>query len=274
MRLFLLFALTWMATTTGAQSIQPNLLIERITRFSSELERLTEDFGSADLVVFDLDNTVFREVQMLGTDEWYTDEIKTLREGGLSRDEADIRLEGLNMAIKSATHMKLMEPEIPNLIAKLQGRGVRVIALTARHPNLATSTLRHLAGFGIDFSLTAPRCGDLSDVKYQKGVLFTAGGTKGKVLSDFLATANFLPPQVAALDDRVHHLNSYVEILQDLNIESRLIHYLRVDEERPYDRRIGRLQAQHFLKTGVILSDREAEIELASDLCSDLLTAP
>jgi hypothetical protein len=274
MPILLFLTLTWLTVPSSAHSAQPDLLIERITRFSSELERLTQDFTASDLVIFDLDNTVFREVQMLGTDEWYTDEIKTLREElGLSREEAALRLEDLNMAVKSASRTKLMEPEIPGLIAQLQTRGVRVIALTARHPNLAPSTQRHLAQFGIDFSRTAPPCGNLPDVKYQKGVLFTAGATKGKVLSGFLAKAGFSPRRVAALDDRIHHLNSYVETLQEVGIEGRLIHYLRVNEERPYDSRIGRFQAKYFLATGVILSDHEVEAAMAVDSCSKSLRA-
>jgi hypothetical protein len=245
----------------------PDFQLETITRLTPELIELTWDFDSRDLVVFDLDNTVFREVQMLGTDEWFSERVHELQLTGLSGREAVLAIDSFNRALKSKTQMKLMEEDLPQLIHNMQARGVHVIGLTARHPKLARSTLRNLRLFGIDFGKTSLPPAALRNMRivgldralgFEGGVAFTDGATKGIVLSHMLKKVNFRPRRLAAVDDRAHHMQSYVELLQDMQIQGVLVHYLKALEESSFEASIAKIQQVVFHKLGIILSDDEA----------------
>lgn len=259
-------ALAVFSCSAYAKFDHPDLILESVTKLSAEYDRLTRDFSPGDIVVFDLDNTVFREVQMLGTDEWYSHQLHILRKGR-SRAEAVKRMEPLNVAIKSATEMKLMEPEIPDLIHRLQSRGVIVIGLTARHPSLADSTLGQLHKFGIDFSKSAWPEHELKNfavhelpnsLSYRGGIAFTDGATKGVVLRHLLLQTSTRPARIAAIDDRIHHMESYVETIQEFDASGRLIHYLKALEEEPFDPGVAAVQELVFEKLGLLLSDDKA----------------
>lgn len=247
----------------------PNFLIERITDLTPELTRLTKDMGPGDLVVFDLDNTIFRETQMLGTDEWYSYILYHLMvTRRLTREQAALQLEPLNRSIKFKSRVKLMEEELPELIHALQMRGIATIGLTARHPGLAESTLKNLHSFGINFSghsgLQHERLKDFRiagfnhALSFEEGVIFTDGGKKGVVLKHALLKTGFSPRIIAAVDDRIHHIESFVETLQELEISGVLIHYLKALEEPALDPEIAEAQLQVFTKLGILLSDDEA----------------
>lgn len=284
----LAYALAVLSCSAHAKFDHPDLILESVTKLSAEYDRLTRDFSPGDIVVFDLDNTVFREVQMLGTDEWYSHQLHQFRKGR-TRSEAVKLMEPLNVAIKSVTDMKLMEPEIPSLIQRLQSRGIIVIGLTARHPRLAESTLGQLHKFGIDFSKSAWPEHALKDLEirelpnslsYRGGIAFTDGATKGIVLRHLLVRTKSRPSRIAAIDDRIHHMESYVETIQEFNASGRLIHYLKALEEEPFDPLVATVQELVFEKLGLLLSDEKAR-DLVSQrenwdtknwTCSRLLT--
>ena len=245
----------------------PDLRIERITRYLPELQRLTRHFEAGDLVVFDLDNTVFREVQMLGTDEWYSHVLHEEQRRGMSSAAVHEELGPLNRAIKHKTQMRLMEVGLPEFIRDLQKRGVYTIGLTARHPVLAQSTIRHLAEFDIDFSrqslpeqpLRAFRIeGSGNAFLYAGGVMFSDGAKKGVTLKQMLLRVGQLPTRLAAIDDRIQHIESYVETIQDLELHAMLVHYLRVLEEPPFEPEVAQAQRLVFEKLGLVLTDDEA----------------
>lgn len=246
----------------------PDVRIERITRYVPEMIHLTREFQAGDVVVFDLDNTVFREVQDLGTDEWFSYILHEMTTAGLTRDEIMQTLTPLNGAIKYKTRMRLMENEVTEFIDGLQKRGVITLALTARHPSYADSTVRHLAGFNIDFrrssfaaetlaNFTVPR--SPRKFRYMNGVMFCGGAKKGLVLKHILLQSGHIPRRLAAIDDRIDHIESYVETTQDLGFQGVLIHYLRILEETPFEPEIARVQLMVFNKLGLILSNERAQ---------------
>lgn len=293
----ILLSLWLVAVAFSAQSavaerdFLPDFTIHRITRYLPELQHITRHFTSRDLVIFDLDNTIFRETQQLGTDEWYSYFLDQALARGLSREAAVKEMEPLNLAIKHRTAMRLMEPEVPQFIRDLQARGVLTIGLTARHPALADSTLRNLKNFDIDFSRSQIPPEKLQNFSvpglknaflYKGGVMFSDGAKKGKTVKHMLMISNTKIEHMAGIDDRIHHVESYVETVQDLEIKGALIHYLRVLEEPPFEPETADIQLRVFQKLGLILSDQEAAefIERNPDLddyslsweCSRLLT--
>ena len=240
-----------------------------LPRFEQQFAKLKEN----DLVIFDLDNTVFRESQMLGTDEWYDYILHKMEaEENLSGKAARAKLEPLNNSIKNASNMKLMEEELPLLIRELQKRKVYVLALTSRHPNLSAITVRKLKELGIDFSkhsLPVDKVEGFSLAKYNHGFLFhggiafSDGAPKGMVLKDLLEYMDMRPGKVIAMDDRIHHIHTLSEALIEMKIHGIVIHYLKSREE-DFLPQIADIQLQHFVKTGLILSDEKATSKLAS----------
>lgn len=270
------------ASPAFAQEL-PDVLIQSKTRllpweFPGELQ-------PGDLLALDLDNTVFREDQLLGTDDWYAFTEHMLRKSGLSFDEAEARLHPLNFKIKSATRMRLMEPGIPAWIRELQntrnekGEKINVIGITARHPDFADLTIRQLKELGIQFApqvFTSENMRDLhvpDSVKprpfFRDGVTFVRNERKGYVLRAMLKLANYRPKKVIAVDDRIHHVHSFVEALTEERIPGHVVHYLKAQEEPPFEPKIVEIQTRYFEATGHLLTDerarRECELQFSEE---------
>lgn len=248
----------------------PEVAIQSITKLFPGMNATFAALNAGDMLVLDLDNTVFREAQMLGTDEWYSHAVAQLTADGITSRQASEILEPVNRAIKEKSEMRLMEDEMPGLIAELQARGVAVVAVTARHPDLSEITLRQLADLGIDLrqsqfpaqNLKGFRLPELSNAfLFSGGVAFTDGSPKGMVLSALLEKTGFAPQHVIAIDDRIHHVHTFTEALLTLQIPGRVIHYLRALEE-PFEPELADLQFAHFKATGVILSNAQAKKNL------------
>lgn len=257
--------LLWLSVLVAADVKAPvasnEVTIQSVTRLLPRAE--PDELRAGDLLVLDLDNTVFREVQWLGTDDWYMRAHAAVTALGYDAKSASDHLESLNRAIKNASEMRLMEPEMPKWISNLQDRGVVVLGLTARNPGLARITLDRLRGLGIDFGRRAllPSFAG-RHLAVANGVAFTDGAHKGRVLGALLERARFRPGRVLAVDDRIHHVHSLVEVLLEAGIPGQVIHYLRAEEE-DYDERAAAHQQHYFEVTGHVLTDEEARRQCA-----------
>jgi hypothetical protein len=258
----------------------PPVITQALTEIAPRLENILAEFEPGDVAVFDLDNTVFREQQTLGTDEWYSHILHRLMQRGLSREIAAEVLEPVNRSIKAESKMRLLEPGLPQILRRLQDRGMFVIGLTARHPNLAQITLEQLAKLGVDFSLSqfpghrvvGDHIGGLPNLfSWRGGVAFTDGALKGVVLKHILQGAGVQPKRIFAVDDRIHHIHNLVEAMLEMGIEGRAIHYLRVQQEEPFNPKLAELQYRVFKRLGRIISDEEAKSHLLP--CERLLSA-
>jgi hypothetical protein len=246
--------------------IQTGVVVQSVTRILPREN--ADELKAGDLLVLDLDNTTFREAQELGTDDWYSHAEHLLLQSGLTEDQAEAALHPLNVKIKSATEMKLMEDGFPGWIRSLQAKGVVVLGLTARNPELEDVTLRQLRSLGIHFQpgvfngenmrgLQVPDS-DKAQPRYKDGVMFVRQQSKGKVLRAMLDRAGFRPGRVLAIDDRIKHVNSLAEALIELQIDGTVIHYLRSQEIPPFDPQVADFQARYFEATGHLISDEHA----------------
>lgn len=268
----LIFSASAVAHDSSVDLDSPAIITQRISKLIPRLNNALYELQKGDLLIFDIDNTVFREVQMLGTDEWHAHQVHKMAARGMSKKEAVDRLERINNAIKTESKMQLMEPGIPELIHRLQAKGVYVIGLTARHPALADTTIEHLREHGINFArsnfpeknlLDGYRIPGLENAfLWRGGVAFTDGSPKGTVLRALIDRTGIQPKKFIAIDDRVHHVHNFVEALMDLKIEGRVIHYLRVRELPEFDPAIADLQFRVFKRLGYLMSDDEARAKL------------
>lgn len=278
-RALLSLALVRPAYAHSVWSESPTVIVQSLTKIIPRLNSAFDELRVGDLAVFDLDNTVFREAQTLGTDEWYAYAHHKLVSRGLSAREAGAKLELINNKIKTESRMRLMEPGLPDLIRRLQSRGIFVIGLTARHPALADTTIEHLAELNIHFVRSRFPDESLRDFRipggdheflFRAGVAFTDGSPKGAVLRALIERTGVRPKRVIALDDRVHHVHNIVEVLLELGLEGRVIHYLRVREEPAFDPRVAEMQFRVFRRLGRLISDEEVRRRLSVS-CADQL---
>lgn len=264
----------------GHATDSPPVVIQSVTKLFPRLVNEFDELEAGDFLILDLDNTVFREVQMLGTDEWWAHSVKQRMGLGEHKRDAENSLAMINQEIKKKTKMALMEPELPEMIAKLQRRRVRVIGITARHPNLAALTHMQLRKLAVDFSrtefpghmMTGYKLPELHNAFLFSGnIAFTDGSPKGLVLKYILRRVNLHPGRVVAIDDRIHHVHTFVETLLELGIPGYVIHYLRFREFEEFNPQVADLQFEIFKREGRLVSDDEARAQLSS--CPQLLAA-
>ncbi len=137
---------------------------------------------------------------------------------------------------QTETEMQLIESETPQIIADIQKRGVKTVALTGAFGgvldgvDLAEKRILELKGLGIDFSVSfgAKRM-EFKHLKpvfgsyplYDRGILFACGdarksgdvNTKGDVLISFLNEMDMQPKVVLMVDDKIEFLNQVQESL-------------------------------------------------------------
>lgn len=260
----------------------PAVEIHSITNLETEAADSFAKLKAGDIVLFDLDNTIFREVQMLGTDEWFSEMANEIGKPGAEFATKE-DLHAMNFLIKNESRMRLMERTTPQSIKKLQRRGVLTIGLTARHPNLALVTNHWLNLFGIDFSLSSFSekrfrfWQDLDNGRefgFKFGIAFLDGGAKGPMTKHILDFLAYRPGRVVAIDDRIQHVHTFVSTFHEMGLRADVIHYLKVREEPVFDARAAKLQLDAFKQSGNFLSDAQAGILLSiNSLCESQLLA-
>jgi len=200
---------------------------------------LADRYGSdALLVVTDVDDTLLRTDQYLGSHAWFVWQADLLRQDPTSRSLAARSFDGLLAAqelIYSLGRMHPSQPELPSLVEDLQNRGIRVIALTSRGFDLRDATHRELGRNGYDLSRNPvpPRPGFAGDdpfppyhpgnlraarltpaeaarfglgeprpVSYRNGLYMTAGQHKGAMLRCLMARTGWSFRALVFLDDQ------------------------------------------------------------------------
>ena len=86
--------------------------------------------------VQDLDNTIMKPLQMLGSDQWYGDLIKRFREEGSTQNQAIDKAIDMWTQVQRVTKMQPVEDFIPNMVSHFIQKldHLRDVALTARPP--------------------------------------------------------------------------------------------------------------------------------------------
>ena len=152
------------------------------------------------------------------------------------------------------------QPDEPELIGKLQKRGVATILLTSRGPEFRGPTERELKRCGYDFKATALPVHDVPTDEYQpydpaqpeksgltaeeikkyklgpprpvlytNGIFMTAGQHKGMMLLTLLKKSNRDIKAVVYVDDNVRHVGSVFSAAVARNIEVSSFQYQHED---------------------------------------------
>ncbi len=177
-----------------------------------------EQKRTSTLLIFDVDNTIFRAAQMIGTDEWFRDSIKAAYEKNpKNRFLAKQRVIELWHAIQCITPIVPIEEEKTAATIKTAQDKVTVIALTTRSHQISATTILQLASLGIDFSFSSPKYDHLwvpnaREALFVHGVLFTSAYNKGIALEELLKTLDYHPKKIVFLNDKLDHIEELIHI--------------------------------------------------------------
>lgn len=207
------------------------------------VNRYIDKFGPEHvLLALDIDNTIMSMDGDLGSDHWFEWQSYLLTNEPDSPHLVANTFPGLLEAqeiLYKRNHMHATQPEEPELISRLQKRGIATILLTSRGPEFRGPTERELKRCGYDFRPTALKVRNVPDgkylafdpnnpekdgltaaevtkykltearpVSYENGIFMTAGQHKGMML---LAMLNDTVPDIKAIvyvDDNVRHVGN------------------------------------------------------------------
>lgn len=214
------------------------------------------------LLIFDIDNTLYRTVQMLGSDEWFYSHLSAQQKKTKDKEEALNTCLDLLHAIQAVTQVQPMEPCTASVVKQLQEQGYTVMALTTRGPQIGYTTLRQLDSIGIDMRKSPPTTTSfyletMAQVQFLRGVLFTNGQHKGKALSQFLRQATLKPKRIVFINDKLAHIKEVAQIESE-GIEFLGLRYSGSDEHvKKFNPDVAEMQLNFFLN---LLSDASAQI--------------
>jgi hypothetical protein len=194
--------------------------------------------GERVLVALDIDNTLLAMEQDLGSDQWYYWQMQLEEQDPCSAQLVNGRLE-VQGALYYASAMRPTQPDAAQQVRRMQEAGLKVIALTARAPEYRLSTFRELRrnGFSLWQNAWPPQAGYADSftpagverpVRYEDGVLFTAGQDKGLVLQDLLTRAGAgQPVLIMMVDDKQSNLQQVMKAFSWSGTKIQAWHYTR-----------------------------------------------
>lgn len=245
------------------------------------LQRALPELDENSLVVFDID-----DVLVTNADAWEREyfpkrstdstmlSIYNLKSDLNARVDR-VKRDHLWQTYMSAFPGTLLAHDAPQLIKKLQEKGVKVIALTGIWVNahdqfVEDMRIKSLAELGIDFaqsftaydgvSLTACNFEGKSPI-FKGGIIFTAlaCNSKGDVLKEFIKLIGWVPKRVIAIDDKRNNLDSLYEVLNQMKIAYEGLLYTAASNLPAfYDKAAAELQLRYAIDQGTWLTAPQA----------------
>lgn len=184
------------------------------------------------LILFDIDNTIARTTDILGSDEWNSYKLQELVAQGLSYQEAlDIHLP-LFFQLTHELDLELVDAKTSLLIAQLQNQNHHVCALTARSHPIKDRTAIQLQNIGINFVGSCPFVAQQyhDTCHCMHGIIFTGGTNKGAALHKVLQAHDHLEYDVVIfVDDKRKYLDEVELMLASYDVEFIGIRYSAAD---------------------------------------------
>jgi Protein of unknown function (DUF2608) len=246
---------------------------------TSDLEGLKKEIqtlDAADLVIFDVDNTL-----LIHNDAILRPRGKLLNDRLLQTVLNNERIskkypEGYLLSqVFSKLNSSLLDPEIVSIIKSLQHRNIKTIAFTAVGtgqlgiiPDMMDWRIKTLKSLDIYFQTAFPHIPSLlfADFKeklslpgFKEGILFSALYPKGDVLKVFIQLLNWKPRKILFMDDKMHFLKSVEQAAQELGIDFVGLYYTASYNAPGYlDEKLAEFQFHYLAEQGRWLNDAEA----------------
>lgn len=232
-------------------------------RETGDLRALEPEVTATTLVCFDLDNTLIRTEQMLGSDQWWDDLIYGFVAAGMPERDAVRKAFEAWLPLQKQSRFIAVQSDGPAIVRAMQDKKIMVMGLTARPLLLASLTMTQLASINIDLHLSPPFSAPLSmklandTAHYENGILFVGErSSKGEALKAFLERTGLKPDKIVFADDKQHHITVMEQVFGTGPIKYIGFRYGAADAwVKAYDRGIVEIQRKYL---GRILSDEAA----------------
>ncbi|MDA8794029.1 DUF2608 domain-containing protein, partial [Bacteriovoracaceae bacterium] len=197
------------------------------------------------LLVVDIDNTILKMNQNIGSDQWFSWQAKIMRNKDCQPacvTKSFTELLKIQGWLFSFSPMVSPEKQTPQIISQAQSKGVKVIALTSRGPEFFSPTMRELKrnkydftkshfgssipGFFKPYNKENYKIFGLNDddfkknkgekvrnALYQEGVFMTSGMNKGVMLKYLMGRFNKKYSAIIFVDDHEKHMIRMNDIL-------------------------------------------------------------
>lgn len=213
------------------------------------------------LVVFDIDNTLLRFNEDLGSEHWFMWQRELIEKGHKALPAVTNSVDNLLTVqtwIYNSTPMEIVDSLERTWVQKLRGYGASVVALTSRSLSVHNATLREIQnsslllstantlGLGdegqvyIPYRLDNPEESGLSfdditkfklgpprPVLFDQGVFFTQGQHKGVMLKTLLARMGRQYRAVVFIDDRQGHIEAMRAMASTIPQDVLSVHFNR-----------------------------------------------
>lgn len=215
------------------------------------------------LVVIDIDNNILTSETDIGSDVWYQWQRGKLDVKPTKDQKVQCLFQDSIGLLYELGTMRLIEKDVPSIIANWQKTGNTVIALTSRSPMYRTATERELTRNGFDFSVSALKEKGSKNVpvyreklkrptSYMQGVFMTTGQNKGEMLHYILDKTGQKFDAIVFIDDTKKNINNVAKAFKDTkDVDTYVFHYTKVEEDR-------------IAKNGSVLTQKQAN-KMASD---------
>jgi hypothetical protein len=220
----------------------------------------TKYLSSEILIVYDIDNTILRANQSLGSDQWFEWNSQLIKnEDSLRNFQTFEELLDFQIKLFSLSRMSLTEIEVRDLIHNLDQNNLPVLYLTSRSPQMRNLTESAFAANKIHFPKnklleSLPESWILNDrlVSYQNSIFMTSGLNKGQALKFLLNLSKKQFKAIIFVDDHERHTKRVFEIFS-LNETPEIITYRyghedhKVADFKMMDKKIIMNQEQEIL---------------------------
>lgn len=241
-----------------------------------KMSQIVPEVDAETLLVFDIDNTIAKPAQSLGSDQWYEHLVAvSTRENiakGMTKEEAeskaiDSALEHWEK-VQRVTRASLVEAETAAIISQAQAAGTVVMALTARPISLAEATAAQLGAIGVSMKGRPPKGGEVEvklehPAKLVDGILFVGPkNNKGRALGEIIAQLGLKPKNVVFVDDKPRHVKNVDGVMKEKKIPCVAFRYGAADAiVAAFNPKLTDVEWKYF---GAILSDEAAQTLLGA----------
>lgn len=224
-----------------------------------------KEIDAKTLVVFDIDNTLFRQNSMIGTHQWGDFLAERAIRAGI---DAKIAKESQHKAfseVQSAVNVVPVENEILEVLSELSKNKISHFALTARNPKLQDITLKQLQILKHDFSENFPKLtqSGLMKDRLKDGVIFSGTTPKGELLKKIIDKSVHKFSRVIFFDDKAYNLESVEKSFAQSSIQLKGYRYGAADAfVKNFDPAVADTVYSVFKINGVLISDEAAKASL------------
>lgn len=177
------------------------------------------------LVVYDIDNTVLRAKQDLGSDQWFEWHTNLINLQTNQRFDSIDKLLEFQIKLFSLSKMIKTENIVSNLLASYENAGHPILFLTSRSPDMRNLTEKAFRDNNVQFPKTTLlksiaeewTTDTKKSLSYSKGIFMTSGMHKGDALKYLLNLSRQKIKAIIFVDDHERHVKRVFDTFKDQN---------------------------------------------------------